>query len=213
MPATPSPADRSGPTRTRAAHLGPERRRPLILDAARTIAAESGIPSVTIGSVAERLGVTRPVVYSCFADRVELLEALLDRESESLVSATIAAINAGIGHDIETSFINGLQAWLEVSVAYPDTWRLLASDPDPAIAEVYRAARAVVEDALGRHIRPALTELGVEDIARKMPTILMLFFSSCEAAALSLVHEPDKWTPAELGELYGRAIWRAFSAF
>jgi AcrR family transcriptional regulator len=207
MPVTPSPS------RVRAEHLGPERRRPLILDAARAIAAESGIPAVTIGSVAERIGVTRPVVYSCFADRVELLEALLNRESESLVTATIAAINAGIGPDIETSFINGLQAWLGVSVAHPDTWRLLASDPDPATAEVYRAARAEVEAALGKHIQPALVELGVTDIERKMQTLLMFFFSSCEAAALSLVHEPEKWTPAELGEIYGRAIWRAFSAF
>ena len=70
--------------RERAAHLGPERRRPQILDAALQIAAESGTAAVTIGAVATHLGVTRPVVYSCFKDRVELLAALLDREGESL---------------------------------------------------------------------------------------------------------------------------------
>ena len=78
-------------SRSRAAHLGPERRRPQVLDAALAIAIERGVPAVTIGAVAERLDVTRPVVYSCFADRVELLHALLDRENEILLEEATAA--------------------------------------------------------------------------------------------------------------------------
>lgn len=71
--------------RERAAHLGPERRRPQVLDAALAIAVSDGIAAVTIGAVAQRLKVTRPVVYSCFPDRVELLRALLERELALLV--------------------------------------------------------------------------------------------------------------------------------
>ncbi len=40
--------------------MGPERRRPQILDAALQIAAESGTAAVTIGAVAKHLGVTGP---------------------------------------------------------------------------------------------------------------------------------------------------------
>lgn len=207
MHATPSPS------KSRAAHLGPERRRPLILDAARAIAAESGIPAVTIGAVAERLAVTRPVVYSCFPDRVALLKALFDREADSLLTATIGAIKAGSADTIETAFVYGIQAWLEVAKTHPDTWRLLTSEPDPAVAEVFGIARLEVEKTLAKQIYPALIAHGIVDLDRKMPTILMLFYSACEAAALSLSRESEKWTPVELGELYGRALWRALSAF
>ena len=65
----------------RAAHLGPDRRRPLVLDTALRIAVEDGIGSVSIVSVASAMGVTRPVVYACFDDRVALLDALLNRET------------------------------------------------------------------------------------------------------------------------------------
>ena len=207
MHATPSP------TKSRAAHLGPERRRPLILDAARAIATESGIPAVTIGAVAERLDVTRPVVYSCFPDRVALLEALFGREADSLLTATIGAVKAGLRDDMETSFVCGIQAWLEVAVTHPDSWRLLTSEPDPAVAEVFQIARDEVETTLAKQIYPALTAHGIADLDRKMPTLLMLFYSACEAAALTLSREPETWTPVELGELYGRALWRALSAF
>ena len=67
--------------RERAAHLGPDRRRPQILDAALTLALENGIGAVTLSAVASQLGVSRPVVYSCFGDRVELFEALLARKA------------------------------------------------------------------------------------------------------------------------------------
>ena len=54
---------RSRPRRRRAEHLGPERRRPQVLDAAREIAAVNGLGAVTIGAIAARLrdaGLDRP---------------------------------------------------------------------------------------------------------------------------------------------------------
>lgn len=196
--------------RTRAAHLGPERRRPLILDAARSIASESGVASVTIGAVAERLDVTRPVVYSCYGDRVELLEALIDREATTLIAASLAALAAARRADLETSFVCGFQAWLEVAATQPDTWHLLTGQPDPAVADVHARARALIADAATAQIRPALAASGVADLDRKMPAVTELFLASCEAAVRSLKADTS-WTPTALGEFYGRAMWRAFS--
>ena len=58
-------------TRARAEHLGPERRRPQVLDTALEIAAEHGVANVTMALVAERMEVTRPVVYACYSGRGE----------------------------------------------------------------------------------------------------------------------------------------------
>lgn len=47
-----------------------------MLDTALDIAINEGSTAVTMAAVVERMRVTRPVVYSCFADRAELVHAL-----------------------------------------------------------------------------------------------------------------------------------------
>lgn len=205
-------AVRSG--RERAAHVGPERRRPQVLDAALAIAVESGVSAVTIGAVADRLGVTRPVVYSCFRDRVALIEALVEREGERLLASALAALHSARGDDPEAVFVRGYQAFLDVVADCPDAWRLLFSAaPDPAVADKFQRARLEMADSATRWLRPALTAWwDVAELDRKLPVLVELFMSSCEAAARSLLDYPNEWTTQELGELYGRMICRAFSA-
>lgn len=199
--------------RGRAAHLGPERRRPQVLDAALSIAVASGVGAVTIGAIADRLGVTRPVVYACFPDRVSILEALVDREAGELLATALAALHSARGDDPEAVFVQGYQAFLRVVADRPDSWRVLfTADPDPAVAERFRAARAVIAESATRWIGPAVESWWqLDDMARKLPVLVELFMSSCEAAARSLLDGGD-WTPDQLGELYGRMICRAFSA-
>ncbi len=78
--------------RSRAEHLGPQRRRPQVLDAALQIAAEHGIAGVTMAAIAERIGVTRPVVYACYDGRGKVLAALLDRETELMLTSLLGAL-------------------------------------------------------------------------------------------------------------------------
>jgi AcrR family transcriptional regulator len=202
----------TAPARERAAHLGPERRRPQVLDAALEIAAAEGISAVTIGAVATRLGVTRPVVYSCFASRVELIEALLQREDELLREGLLSALHTARGDDPEAAFIGGYQAMLRVVDERPDTWRLLFSaNADPAVAGMIAAVRSTVTGSATRWIGPALQRWWqTADLDRKLPVIIELFISSSQAAARSLLDPENDWTPDDLGEFYGRVMSRAF---
>lgn len=204
--------DVAQPGRERAAHLGPERRRPQVLDAALSIAVSAGVGGVTIGAVADRLGVTRPVVYSCFPDRVALIEALVTREAEHLLDSALAALHSAGGDDPEKVFVQGYRSFLEVVAAQPDAWRLLfTAEPDPAVADQFHKARLVMAEAAGRWIRPALIAWWqLDDLDRKLPVLVELFMSACEAAVRSLLDQPDTWTIQELGELYGRMICNAF---
>src|SRR5271167_325410 len=77
----------SSPTavpRTRATHLGPERRRPLILDVAFGLFLERGYKGTSMDAIADAAGVTKPVIYACFASKAELFGALLDREEQRM---------------------------------------------------------------------------------------------------------------------------------
>lgn len=200
--------------RSRAPHLGPERRRPHVLDAAREIAIKRGLGAVTIGSIAIELGVTRPVVYSCYPDRVELIEALLNREEHLLLDSVLTALHSsGARKEPEDAFVHGMQALLGTALESPDTWRLLlAGQPDPAVAARFRAGRAVVTSQATRLLRPAMEHWwDIEDLDRKLPVLIELFMSSCESAVRSLLAADSDWTAEQLGEFVGRATYRVFS--
>ena len=203
-----------GAARERAAHLGPERRRPQVLDAALAITATSGVAAVTIGSVAERLGVTRPVVYSCFADRVELIKALVNRERDLMLEGLLEALHTARGDYPQAAFVDGFSALLSVVEARPDTWRLIfAANPDSAVAEMIATARETLATSSTRWIGPAMeTWWATADLDRKLPVLIELFLSSSEAAVRSLLDPESDWTPDDLGEFYGRIICSAFGA-
>lgn len=184
-----------------------------MLDAARAIAVADGIGAVTVGSVAAAMSVTRPVVYACFADRVELVEALLDRESANLLDAILTALySSGDANDPERAFVGGFQAFLNAAAAAPDTWRLVFSgEPDPAIAERFRAAKAHVKTQATEWIRPAMEHWWqTADLERKLPVLIDLFLSACESAVRSLLDTSNDWGPDDLGTFVGSAVHRAF---
>jgi AcrR family transcriptional regulator len=59
-------------------------RRNRLLDVAADLVSAGDIEAVTMDAVAERAGVSRPLVYKHFANRTELLAALYQRESSLL---------------------------------------------------------------------------------------------------------------------------------
>ncbi|KRA29477.1 MULTISPECIES: TetR/AcrR family transcriptional regulator [unclassified Nocardioides] len=199
--------------RQRAAHLGPERRRPHVLDAALTIAVRDGIGAVTVGSVATAMGVTRPVVYACFADRVELVDALLDRETGALVDSIFTALHSSANaDDPEQAFVDGFRALLHAATDTPDTWRLIfAGEPDPAIAERFRAGKALVQARTVEWIRPAMEHWWqTEDLDRKLPVLIDLFLATCESAVRSVLDPANDWAPDDLGAFIGKALHGVF---
>lgn len=200
--------------RPRAAHLGPERRRPAVLDAALEIALEGGMAAVTIGTVASHLGVTRPVVYACYPDRVELVSALLDREASALKESLLSALHSSGGQpDPETAFVTGFRSLLRSAEARPLTWRLLVSgEPDPAVSARFRATRAEILDHATLWIRTAVDQWWeIDDLDRKMPVLMEIFMATCESAIRSLLDETNPWSADDLGALVGAATTRMFS--
>lgn len=96
MSASSSPSN-TAHARRRAAHLGPERRRPLILDVALQLFMEHGYRGTSMEAVARAAGVTKPVVYDCFASKADLFGALLEREEQRMFDQFGAALAAGGG--------------------------------------------------------------------------------------------------------------------
>ncbi|WP_327110601.1 TetR/AcrR family transcriptional regulator [Nocardia sp. NBC_01730] len=195
--------------RQRAQHLGPERRRPQVLDTAMAIAVENGIAAVTMAAIAERMRVTRPVVYACFADRVELIDALIQREEGYLVSGVLEVVTPRDVDAGETVFVEGFRALLAKAAGRPDAWRLVYGNPDPAVADSFGRGRALVVERCTELLRPTLRAWGTEDADRKLPVLVEQWVSTGEGAVRALLADEGNWTPQELGAFVGAAVYRA----
>jgi AcrR family transcriptional regulator len=199
--------------RIRAEHLGPERRRPQVLDTALQIAAERGLAKVTMRDIASRMGVTRPVVYACFGSRGELLSALRDRETESTLSSLSAMLPPQRTGSIEQLFVDGFRILLTAVHDRPAGWQIMfAADPDPVLTEAIARGRAQIGVRVGAVMRPLLERWQVADLDTVLPPLAEVFLAICEAAIRMLLDSTQGWTPDALAEVMGRAAYRAMRA-
>src|SRR5918995_4395822 len=111
--------------RKRAAHLGPERRRPEVLDAALKLFLKSGYDGTSLQTIADEAGVTKPVVYACFDSKDELFRALLAREEERIVGEIQGAFANADLSDPERTLVEGFTGFLRAVGDSPEVYRLI----------------------------------------------------------------------------------------
>lgn len=133
-----------------------------ILDAAEAIVGESGVDAATTRTVAQRAGVAAPSLYRFFADRDEILDAVLERMLRDLDAHVEQAEQAFTGHTIE-EFV---RLEIEVHVAYyeqhPSYTKLwFDGRVSPPVVEIVRARNRL----LARRTREALITLELIDSA------------------------------------------------
>ncbi|MGH3671648.1 MAG: TetR/AcrR family transcriptional regulator [Pseudonocardiaceae bacterium] len=198
--------------RARAAHLGPEKRRPLILDAALEVYVEHGYRGTSMQAVAGAAGVTKPVVYECFASKDELLLALLDREERRLLDAISESLPSNLVSDnVEAVLAAGLTAFLTGAGQAPNSWRVVFDSgwgSGSPVAERVRRVREMVVGQLRALVRQSMVAAGIEDIDRKVPVVAELIATVSESCARMLVLERYPWTAAELATYVARLLAR-----
>ena len=195
-----------GTTRTYAPRMAPDARRRQLLDAALALIAEDGYESVTIEAVANRVGVTRPVVYSHFANVDELLLTLLDRhEKRTLAEVGKAVRDDGQGPGALVR--NAMVEFLKSIKASPDGWKVILQAEDSAAPEEvqrrYTRGRdhvtALLTDALGTSLGPAARELDMEIVAEGIITL-------AHRGGTLMLTDPDRYP---LDRMLGMAELRA----
>jgi AcrR family transcriptional regulator len=118
------------PSAQRAPRLPPEVRREQVLDAAREVIGEAGFDGLTIEAVAQRAGVTRPVVYDQFGDLDGMVTALIDREERAALAPLLEIVGESEPDaDPEEFLLDATVRFLGAVRANPATWRLLLMPP------------------------------------------------------------------------------------
>jgi AcrR family transcriptional regulator len=205
--------------RKRAAHLGPERRRPQVLDAALELFLERGYEGTSMDAVARAAGVTKPVVYACFAGKEELFRALLRREEERILAEIQAAFEGSDLSDPEATLIEGFTGFLRAVTSSPEVYRLIflgEGGGNTAVARRIQRGRQAQVDALTLLVRGWLPRTGKSAADRRHDVKARLLGNAiaglAEAGARLLLTGEDGWTPETLGRELGRLASAAQAA-
>ena len=197
--------------RKRAAHLGPARRRPEVLDAALELFLKTGYDGTSMQAVAEKAGVTKPVVYACFDSKDELFRALLRREERRILTEIQGAFQNADLSDPETTLTEGFIGFLRAVDDSPDVYRLIfmgEGGGNAAVADRIRLGRQAQVDQLSELARRWLkTRNGraskpqIDKTARLLGNAIA---GLAESGARLLLSGEDGWTPETLGRELGR---------
>lgn len=145
--------------------LSKERRRVQLLTEARALIREVGTDNLTLGRLAERAGVTKPLVYDHFGDRGGLL-AELYREFEARQHSMLDAALLNVGDELHAVATVVAAAYIDCCVAegreLADVVSALAGSP--TLDKVRQEAR---DDFLVKYrsaLSPFAGEIGEADL-------------------------------------------------
>ena len=131
-------------------------RRQQLLEVSRGVFAQRGFEAATLEEIAERAGVTRPIVYGHFGDKQRLFEAVVDAEIARVAAAVGAAI-AAPGEPREV-LERGLRAFFAYVREHPEGHAVLTRDAPihlsgPGLGVMLDGLAARISEAIAREIR------------------------------------------------------------
>ena len=206
--------------RKRAAHLGPERRRPQVLDAALDLFLTGGYEGTSMDAIAHAAGVTKPVVYACFPSKDELFRALLAREEERILGEIQQAFAGSDVTDPEAALVRGMTGFLRAVASSPDVYRLIflgEGGGNTAVARRIQRGRQAQVETLAvlaggwLESRPAAERPQGKELEAKAELLGAAIAGLAEAGARLVLSDPARWTPESLGPELARLAARGQS--
>ncbi len=193
----------------RGARLPRQERRQQLLAAAQEIFVSQGYHAAAMDDIADRAGVSKPVLYQHFSSKLQLYLALLDASSDALLAA--------VGDALQSTSDNHqrVQATMQ---AYFD----FVSDKDGAFRLIFEsdlsrepAVRAKVEqtnDECARQIAKVISEdTGLGEDQSMMLAAGMIGMG--QTSARHWLRAQDEVSKREAVELVAALLWRGISGF
>lgn len=180
-------------------------RRSQILDVAAGMVADQGFHDISIEAVAQRAGISRPVVYEHFGDLAGLMEAVISQVGERALTQLAEVLPDESGsEDPRDRLLAAFRGYLEAARSDPATWRLVLMPPEGA-PETLRGGIALGRSAVVSRL--AETVRGGLGTGERSPdpelTATMLSWLADESARLMLT-QPDEYP---VDRILGHARW------
>jgi AcrR family transcriptional regulator len=177
-----------------------------MLDAAIRVFAKRGFHAATMDEVAERAGVSKPMVYAYLGTKDELFVACLRREAGRLLEAVAGVVDPDLPPDEQ--LWRGLRGFFTYVGAHRDGWAVLyrqARTREPFAAELADMRRGMVE-VIAEKLAAALAGRGRDVPAEELETMALALVGAGESLADRLVDTPRE-APERTATRMMNAIW------
>ena len=194
----------AAPTRVR---MPRAQREEQILAVAEQVFAERGFQGTTMEEVAERVGVTKPLIYDYFGSKEGLLSACITRARTQLRVATEAAWAAvGAGAPLADTFRAGVRAFFDFIDEHATAFVLIQQEGAVAsqassLIESIRAQQSAATVATFR-AAPALADVPPELLEGYAEVLI----GACERVAIWRTRRPDV-SAEDATELVVSSVW------
>jgi AcrR family transcriptional regulator len=200
-------------TRPRGTRLPRLARRRQLLDAAMEVFVARGYHAAAMDEIAERAGVSKPVLYQHFPGKQDLYLALLDESVDRLVEAVTEAIRST--PDNRQRVNATFAAYFGYVAEHSGTFKLVFESDltsEPAVSARLEAANQVCADLISQVIRE---DAGLADDEAYLLSIGLLGMAQVSARYwLSTMDSTTDTVPREAAEqLVARLAWRGISGW
>jgi AcrR family transcriptional regulator len=184
-------------------------RRKQLLEAAQDVFVAQGYHAAAMDDIAERAGVSKPVLYQHFPGKLELYLALLDRHAESIVAKVQAAMEAT--NDNKERVRGAVQAYFDFVDHESGAFRLVFESDlrnEPAVRErveqVERGCIAAITDTI-------ISDTGVSKARAEL--LASGLVGAAETAARFWLSGGRQVPKPEAEALLAALSWRGIAAF
>lgn len=183
-----------------------------ILTVAEQVFAELGYQSTTMDVIAERVGVTKPLIYDYFGSKDGLLVACVDKARTELADVTEAAVRAlPADASLEEVMRTGIAAFFTFIDGHAMAFRVIhhenaaAASTEADIERIRAQQSTVVIDALTRSPRLAgVSPMLLEGYAE-------VVIGACERIAVWRTHRDDI-SAEDATEFVMSSVWHGLSS-
>lgn len=177
-------------------------RREQILTVALQAFAKSGYHNTSMNEVADKMGVTKPVLYQYFDSKRALYLELLDHVGQDLVRH-VTAQAASAGDDGREKTLRGMVAYFTWVANNRNAFSLIFESSgrvDEEFADIVKR----FEDAAAAAIAPLIT---ADVSAQDQRTFALGLVGMAEAIARHLIEEQTDFDPVQMGRAIGGLAW------
>jgi len=195
--------------RRRGARMPRSERRTQLLGAALEVFVAQGYHSAAMDDIAERAGVSKPVLYQHFPGKLELYLALLEQSCDAMINNVREALNST--HDNNERVSRTVQAFYDYVASDSGAYRLVFESDltnEPAVREQV--------DRVTNECTEAIAEVIAADTDLPEPAALLLAVSLVGMAQVSSRFWLDsrrRMSKDEAATFVGNLAWRGIAGY
>lgn len=184
-------------------------RRASLLDAAREVFVVQGYHAAVMDDIADRAGVSKPVLYQHFPSKLELYLALLNESADELVRMVRVALAASA--DNHERVDNAVAAYFSFVADRGQAYRLIFESDLRGQLEVAEVVDRVTDDCISAITETITADTGADVERARLLASGMVGLS--QVGARYWMQQSPHVSRAEAIELLSTLMWRGISRF